>query len=483
METNRYISPLSERYASKEMQYIFSQDMKFTTWRKLWIALAETEMELGLNKDGKPVITQEMIDELKAHVEDINYDVAREREKQVRHDVMSHVYAYGQQCPKAAGIIHLGATSCYVGDNTDVIIMREGLRLVRKKLINVIAELAKFADAYKDMPTLAFTHFQPAQPTTVGKRATLWCNEFMMDLEDLDYVLSTMKLLGSKGTTGTQASFRELFNDDNETIDKIDPMIAKKMGFDACVPVSGQTYSRKLDTRVCNVLAGIAASAHKMSNDIRLLQHLKEVEEPFEKNQIGSSAMAYKRNPMRSERIASLSRCIMIDALNPAITSATQWFERTLDDSANKRLSVAEGFLACDGVLDLCLNVVDGLVVYPKVIEKRLRSELPFMATENIMMDVVKLGGNRQELHERIRQLSMEAGKHVKEEGKENNLLELIAADEMFPMGEAELEESMIPSKYVGRSVYQVEKYLAEVVRPVLDANKDFLGVTAEINV
>ncbi|MBE5907263.1 MAG: adenylosuccinate lyase [Lachnospiraceae bacterium] len=483
METNRYISPLSERYASKEMQYIFSQDMKFTTWRKLWIALAETEMELGLNKDGKPVITQEMIDEMKAHVDDINYDVAREREKQVRHDVMSHVYAYGQQCPKAAGIIHLGATSCYVGDNTDVIIMREGLRLVRKKLINVIAELAKFADAYKDMPTLAFTHFQPAQPTTVGKRATLWCNEFMMDLEDLDYVLSTMKLLGSKGTTGTQASFRELFNDDNEIIDKIDPMIAKKMGFDACVPVSGQTYSRKLDTRVCNILAGIAASAHKMSNDIRLLQHLKEVEEPFEKNQIGSSAMAYKRNPMRSERIASLSRYIMIDALNPAITSATQWFERTLDDSANKRLSVAEGFLACDGVLDLCLNVVDGLVVYPKVIEKRLRSELPFMATENIMMDVVKLGGNRQELHERIRQLSMEAGKHVKEEGKENNLLELIAADEMFPMGEAELEESMIPSKYVGRSVYQVEKYLADVVRPVLDANKDILGVTAEINV
>lgn len=483
METNRYISPLSERYASKEMQYIFSQDMKFSTWRKLWIALAETEMELGLNKDGKPVITQEMIDELKAHVDDINYDVAKEREKQVRHDVMSHVYAYGQQCPKAAGIIHLGATSCYVGDNTDVIIMREGLRLVRKKLINVIAELAKFADAYKDMPTLAFTHFQPAQPTTVGKRATLWCNEFMMDLEDLDYVLSTMKLLGSKGTTGTQASFRELFNDDNETIDKIDPLIAKKMGFDGCVPVSGQTYSRKLDTRVCNVLAGIAASAHKMSNDIRLLQHLKEVEEPFEKNQIGSSAMAYKRNPMRSERIASLSRYIMIDALNPAITSATQWFERTLDDSANKRLSVAEGFLACDGVLDLCLNVVDGLVVYPKVIEKRLRSELPFMATENIMMDVVKLGGNRQELHERIRQLSMEAGKHVKEEGKENNLLELIAADEMFPMGEAELEESMIPSKYVGRSVYQVEKYLSEVVRPVLDANKELLGVTAEINV
>ncbi|MCR4999509.1 MAG: adenylosuccinate lyase [Lachnospiraceae bacterium] len=483
METNRYISPLSERYASKEMQYIFSQDMKFRTWRKLWIALAETEMELGLNEDGKPVITQEMIDELKAHAEDINYDVAREREKQVRHDVMSHVYAYGQQCPKAAGIIHLGATSCYVGDNTDVIIMREGLQLIRKKLVNVIYELSKFADANKDLPTLAFTHFQPAQPTTVGKRATLWCNEFMMDLEDLDYVLSTLKLLGSKGTTGTQASFRELFNDDNETIDKIDPLIAKKMGFDGCVPVSGQTYSRKMDTRVCNILAGIAASAHKMSNDIRLLQHLKEVEEPFEKNQIGSSAMAYKRNPMRSERIASLSRYVMIDALNPAITSATQWFERTLDDSANKRLSVAEGFLATDGVLDLCLNVVDGLVVYPKVIEKRLRSELPFMATENIMMDAVKLGGNRQELHERIRQLSMEAGKNVKVEGKENNLLELIAEDDTFPVGMAELEESMIPSKYVGRSVYQVEKYLSEVVQPVLDANKDLLGMTAEINV
>jgi adenylosuccinate lyase len=459
------------------MQFVFSADKKFTTWRKLWVALARAEMKLGLP------VTQAQVDELEANIENIDYEVAKEREKLVRHDVMSHVYAYGQVCPNAKGIIHLGATSCYVGDNTDVIIMREGLRLVRKKLINVIAELAKFADAYKDMPTLAFTHFQRAQPTTVGKRATLWCNEFMMDLEDLDYVLSTMKLLGSKGTTGTQASFRELFNDDNEIIDKIDPMIAKKMGFDACVPVSGQTYSRKLDTRVCNILAGIAASAHKMSNDIRLLQHLKEVEEPFEKNQIGSSAMAYKRNPMRSERIASLSRYIMIDALNPATTSATQWFERTLDDSANKRLSVAEGFLACDGVLDLCLNVVDGLVVYPKVIEKRLRSELPFMATENIMMDVVKLGGNRQELHERIRQLSMEAGKHVKEEGKENNLLELIAADEMFPMGEAELEESMIPSKYVGRSVYQVEKYLAEVVRPVLDANKDILGVTAEINV
>ncbi|MCR4868491.1 MAG: adenylosuccinate lyase [Lachnospiraceae bacterium] len=483
MGTDRYISPLSERYASKEMQYIFSEDKKFSTWRKLWIALAETEMELGLSEDGKPVITQDMIDEMKQHITDINYDVARAREKEVRHDVMSHVYAYGQQCPKAAGIIHLGATSCYVGDNTDVIIMREGLELVRKKVLNVIAELAKFADEYKDQPTLAFTHFQPAQPTTVGKRATLWCNEFMTDLEDIDYVISTMKLLGSKGTTGTQASFLELFNGDDETIDKIDPTIAKKMGFDACVPVSGQTYSRKLDTRVLNVLAGVAASAHKMSNDIRLLQHLKEVEEPFEKNQIGSSAMAYKRNPMRSERIASLSRYVMIDALNPAITSATQWFERTLDDSANKRLSVAEGFLTIDGILDLCINVVDGLVVYPKVIEKRLMAELPFMATENIMMDCVKNGGNRQELHERIRQLSMKAGKNVKEMGGENNLLELIAEDDTFPVTLEALKASMDPKKYVGRSPRQVEKYLEEVVRPVLDENKEILGMTAEINV
>ena len=375
MSTDRYVSPLSERYASKEMQYIFSPDMKFRTWRRLWIALAETEKELGLN------ITQEQIDELKAHAEDINYDVAKERERQVRHDVMSHVYAYGVQCPKAKGIIHLGATSCYVGDNTDIIVMTEALKLVKKKLVNVIAELSAFADKYKDQPTLAFTHFQPAQPTTVGKRATLWTQEFLLDLEDLEYVLGTMKLLGSKGTTGTQASFLELFDGDQETIDKIDPMIAQKMGFKQCYPVSGQTYSRKVDTRVMNVLAGIAASAHKMSNDIRLLQHLKEVEEPFEKSQIGSSAMAYKRNPMRSERIASLSRYVMVDALNPAITSATQWFERTLDDSANKRLSIPEGFLAIDGILDLCLNVVDGLVVYPKVIEKHMMAELPFMAT------------------------------------------------------------------------------------------------------
>ena len=483
MSTDRYASPLSERYASKEMQYIFSQDMKFSTWRKLWIALAETEMELGLSENGKPVITQEQIDELKAHVNDINYDVAKEREKLVRHDVMSHVYAYGQQCPKAAGIIHLGATSCYVGDNTDIIVMNEALKLVHKKLVSVIAELANFAEKYKDQPTLAFTHFQPAQPTTVGKRATLWTQEFLMDLEDLEYVQSTLKLLGSKGTTGTQASFLELFDGDQETIDKIDPMIAEKMGFKACYPVSGQTYSRKVDTRVLNVLAGIAASAHKMSNDIRLLQHLKEVEEPFEKNQIGSSAMAYKRNPMRSERIASLSRYVMVDALNPAITSATQWFERTLDDSANKRLSVPEGFLAIDGILDLCLNVVDGLVVYPKVIYKHFMAEIPFMATENIMMDAVKQGGNRQELHEKIRQLSMEAGKTVKEEGKDNNLVDLIAADPAFGLTKEQIEANLKPELYVGRAPRQVDVFLRDVVRPILDDNKEELGVKAEINV
>ncbi|WP_454972098.1 adenylosuccinate lyase [Dorea sp.] len=477
MSNDRYTSPLSERYASKEMQYIFSPDKKFRTWRKLWIALAETEKELGLD------ITEEQIEELKAHADDINYDVAKEREKVVRHDVMSHVYAYGKQCPNAKGIIHLGATSCYVGDNTDIILMSEALEIVRKKLINVIAELAKFADAHKNLPTLAFTHFQPAQPTTVGKRATLWMQEFMMDLEDLEYVKGSLKLLGSKGTTGTQASFLELFDGDQETIDKIDPMIAKKMGFETCYPVSGQTYSRKVDTRVVNVLAGIAASAHKMSNDIRLLQHLKEIEEPFEKSQIGSSAMAYKRNPMRSERIASLSRYVMVDAMNPAITSATQWFERTLDDSANKRLSVPEGFLAIDGILDLCLNVVDGLVVYPKVIEKRLMSELPFMATENIMMDAVKAGGDRQELHERIRELSMEAGRNVKEKGLDNNLLELIAADPAFNLSLEELQKTMDPAKYVGRAPVQVDAYLKNIVNPMLEANKDILGVTAEINV
>ena len=477
MSTDRYVSPLSERYASKEMQYIFSPDMKFRTWRRLWIALAETEKELGLN------ITQEQIDELKAHAEDINYDVAKERERQVRHDVMSHVYAYGVQCPKAKGIIHLGATSCYVGDNTDIIVMTEALKLVKKKLVNVIAELSAFADKYKDQPTLAFTHFQPAQPTTVGKRPTLWTQEFLLDLEDLEYVLGTMKLLGSKGTTGTQASFLELFDGDQETIDKIDPMIAEKMGFKECYPVSGQTYSRKVDTRVANILAGIAASAHKMSNDIRLLQHLKEVEEPFEKSQIGSSAMAYKRNPMRSERIASLSRYVMVDALNPAITSATQWFERTLDDSANKRLSIPEGFLAIDGILDLCLNVVDGLVVYPKVIEKHMMAELPFMATENIMMDAVKAGGDRQELHERIRELSMEAGKTVKVEGKDNNLLELIAADPAFNLSLEDLQRSMDPKKYIGRAKEQTERFVNTVVQPILDSHKELLGVKAEINV
>lgn len=477
MSTDRYVSPLSERYASKEMQYIFSPDKKFRTWRKLWIALAEAEHELGLN------ITEEQINELKAHADDINFDVAKEREKVVRHDVMSHVYAYGVQCPNAKGIIHLGATSCYVGDNTDIIIMTEALQLVKKKLVNVMNELSKFAMEYKALPTLAFTHFQPAQPTTVGKRASLWLQELVLDMEDLDHCLENMKLLGSKGTTGTQASFLELFDGDHEKIKTLDKKIAEKMGFKACFPVSGQTYSRKVDTRVANVLAGIAASAHKFSNDIRLLQHLKEIEEPFEKTQIGSSAMAYKRNPMRSERIASLSRYVMVDALNPAITSATQWFERTLDDSANKRLSIPEAFLAIDGILDLYLNVVDGLVVYPKVIEKRLMSELPFMATENIMMDAVKAGGDRQELHERIRTLSMEAGRNVKEKGLDNNLLELIAADPAFNMSLEELKKTMDPSKYTGRSEQQVEEFVAEVIKPILDENKEFLGLKAEINV
>ena len=478
MDTDRYVSPLSERYASKEMQYIFSPDMKFSTWRRLWIALAETEMELGLKQ-----ITPDMIAEMKEHITDINYDVAKEREKQVRHDVMSHVYAYGVQCPKAKGIIHLGATSCYVGDNTDIIVMNEALKLVRKKLLNVIDNLAKFAEEYKDLPTLAFTHFQPAQPTTLGKRATLWINEFMMDLEDLDYVQSTLKLLGSKGTTGTQASFLELFGNDQETIDKIDPMIAKKMGFENCYPVSGQTYSRKVDARVLNILGGIAQSATKMSNDIRLLQHLKEVEEPFEKNQIGSSAMAYKRNPMRSERIASLSRYVIIDTLNPAVTAATQWFERTLDDSANKRLSVPEGFLAIDGILDLCNNVTNGLKVYPKVIEKRLMSELPFMATENIMMDAVKEGGDRQEYHEKIRVLSMEAGRRVKEEGKDNELITLIAEDPAFNVTEEDIKDILKPELYTGRASRQVDNYLKNYVNPVLDKNKEFLGLNSEINV
>ncbi len=474
---DKYQSPLSERYASREMQYIFSPDKKFKTWRKLWIALAETEMELGLP------VTQEQIDELKASAEDINYEVARERERLVRHDVMSHVYAYGQQCPRARGIIHLGATSCYVGDNTDIILMTEGLRLVRRKLINVMAELARFADSYKNQPTLAFTHFQPAQPTTVGKRATLWLQELCLDLEDLDHVLGSMKLLGSKGTTGTQASFLELFEGDHDKCRRADQMIAEKMGFEGCYPVSGQTYSRKVDTRVLNVLAGIAQSAHKFSNDIRLLQHLKEIEEPFEKNQIGSSAMAYKRNPMRSERIASLSNYVMSDVINPMLVASTQWFERTLDDSANKRLSIPEGFLAVDGILDLYLNVVDGLVVYPKVIEKHFMAELPFMATENILMDAVKAGGDRQELHEKIRQLSMEAGRNVKEKGLENNLLELIAQDPAFGLSLEELEKTMEPARYVGRAPQQVDEFLTEVVNPVLEANREILGMKADITV
>ena len=474
---DRYQSPLSERYASKEMQYIFSPDKKFKTWRKLWVALAETERELGLD------IGQEQIDELKAHMDDINYDVARERERLVRHDVMSHVYAYGQQCPKAKGIIHLGATSCYVGDNTDIIIMAEALKLVKRKLINVMAKLAGFADAYKDQPTLAFTHFQPAQPTTVGKRAALWLHDLSLDLEDLEYVQSSLKLLGSKGTTGTQASFLELFDGDHDKCRRADEMIAAKMGFETCYPVSGQTYSRKIDTRVINVLAGIAQSAHKFSNDVRLLQHLKEVEEPFEKDQIGSSAMAYKRNPMRSERIASLSNYVMSDVMNPMLVASTQWFERTLDDSANKRLSVPEGFLAVDGILDLYLNVVDGLVVYPKVIEKHFMAELPFMATENIMMDAVKAGGDRQELHERIRVLSMEAARNVKEKGLDNNLLELIAADAAFGLSMEELKKAMEPARYVGRAPQQVEEFLDGVIRPILEENRMDLGMTAEITV
>ena len=474
---DRYESPLSKRYASKEMQEVFSQDRKFRTWRKLWIALAESEMELGLP------VTQEQIDELKEHAEDINYEVAEAREKVVRHDVMSHVYAYGQQCPKAKGIIHLGATSCYVGDNTDIIIMRDALAIIHRKLVNVIANLADFADRYKDLPCLAFTHYQPAQPTTVGKRATLWINEFMIDLADLAYVTDSLLLLGSKGTTGTQASFLELFNGDHAKCREIDRKIAEKMGFKGCYPVSGQTYSRKVDTRVLNILAGIAASATKFSNDIRLLQHMKEIEEPFEKTQIGSSAMAYKRNPMRSERIASLSRYILSAAINPAVTSSVQWFERTLDDSANKRISVPEAFLACDGVLDLMLNVSEGLVVYPKVIRKHLMAELPFMATENIMMDAVKAGGDRQELHERIRTLSMEAGRNVKEEGKENNLLDLIAADPVFGLTREELEGCLVPERYTGRAKEQTEEYLAEVVRPMLEENRKELGVKAEINV
>ncbi len=477
MSTNTYESPLNSRYASKEMQYIFSPDKKFSTWRKLWIALAESEKELGLD------ITDEQIAEMKEHIYDINYDVAKEREKEVRHDVMSHVFAYGVQCPKAKGIIHLGATSCYVGDNTDIIIMTEALQLVKKKLINLIGELAKFAEANKDLPTLAFTHFQPAQPTTVGKRATLWLEDLMMDLEDVDYQLSKAKLLGCKGTTGTQASFLELFEGDHEKCKELDRKIAAKMGYDSSFPVSGQTYPRKLDSQMLNVLSLIAQSAYKFSNDIRLLQHLKQIEEPFEKSQIGSSAMAYKRNPMRSERIGSLARYVIVDALNPAITAATQWFERTLDDSANKRISIPEAFLAVDAILNLYINVVDGLVVYDKVIYQQFMREIPFMATENIMMDAVKKGGDRQELHERIRVHSMAAGRTVKIEGKENNLAELIANDPAFGLTLDEINAVMKPENFVGRAPQQVEDFLNDFVKPALEKNKDLLGVEVEINV
>ncbi len=477
MQENTYTSPLSERYPSKEMKYLFSPEMKFRTWRRLWIALAEAEKELGLD------ITEAQIEELIANKDDINFAEAKAREKEVRHDVMSHVYAYGLQCPEAKGIIHLGATSCYVGDNTDIIIMAEGLKLIRKKLINTIARLAAFADKYKDLPTLGFTHYQAAQPTTVGKRASLWLNDLVIDLEDLDYVLESLKLLGSKGTTGTQASFLELFAGDHDKCRRLDQLIAEKMGFDSCYPVSGQTYSRKIDSRVLNVLAGIAQSAHKFSNDIRLLQHMKEVEEPFEKHQIGSSAMAYKRNPMRSERMASLANYVMSDAMNPQLTAATQWFERTLDDSANKRISVSEAFLATDSILELYINVSEGLVVYPQVIRAHLMAELPFMATENIMMDAVKAGGDRQELHERIRVHSMDAAKVVKEQGLPNDLIDRIAADPVFKVSKEALQKVLKPENYVGRAPEQTAEFLDGVIKPILAENAELLGIEAEINV
>lgn len=465
-----YTSPLSERYAGKEMKYIFSPEKKFRTWRRLWTALARAEKQLGLR------ITDEQIEELEKYADNINFDVAKERERQVRHDVMSHVYAYGVQCEKARGIIHLGATSCYVGDNTDIILMREALNLVKGKLISLIKALSRFADSYKELATLGFTHFQPAQPTTVGKRAALWLQDFVYDFEDLNYTLSNLKLLGSKGTTGTQASFLELFDGDIEKVDALDPIIAGEMGFEAAADVSGQTYSRKVDIRVMNVLNGIAVSASKMATDIRLLQHLKEIEEPFENDQIGSSAMAYKRNPMRCERICSLARYVMSDALNPSLTAASQWFERTLDDSANKRLSIPEAFLAIDGILNLCINVCSGLVVYPKVIKKHLNEELPFMATENILMDAVKAGGDRQELHEKIRRLSMEAGRAVKEEGKANDLLQRIKEDKSFNLDEDRLAEILNPALYTGCASHQVEKYLKNVIGPILDQNKAMSG-------
>ncbi|MBU5432436.1 adenylosuccinate lyase [Intestinimonas sp. MSJ-38] len=472
-----YETPLNSRYASEEMKYLFSSQYKFSTWRKLWIALAESEQELGLP------ITDEQLNEMRAHIDDIDFDKAAEYEKKFRHDVMAHVHTYGECCPKARGIIHLGATSCYVGDNTDVIIMREGLKILLSKLLEVLRSLSAFAEEYKGMPTLAYTHYQPAQPTTVGKRATLWANDILMDIEEVEKLMGELKLLGSKGTTGTQASFLELFDGDYSKVRQLDGLIAKKMGFESCVPVSGQTYTRKVDFKVLSVLSLIAQSAAKFSNDMRLLQHMKEMEEPFEKNQIGSSAMAYKRNPMRCERMAALARYLMIDSLNPAITAATQWFERTLDDSANKRLSIAEAFLCCDAVLNLYENVSAGLVVYPKMIEKHLREELPFMATENIMMDAVRRGGDRQELHEHIREHSMDAARQVKLEGKSNDLLHRIAQDPIFGVTEQELEGILQPEKYIGCAAMQTEDFLRECVQPVLDRHADIHAGKAEINV
>jgi adenylosuccinate lyase len=472
-----YESPFNTRYASEEMQLLFSPDTKFKTWRKLWIALAKAEKQLGLN------ITDEQITELEKYKDDINYDVAEEEEKKLRHDVMAHVHAYGFQCPKAKGIIHLGATSCYVGDNTDVIIMREGLKLIRKKLLNVISQLSDFALKYKDLPALAYTHLQPAQLTTVGKRATLWINELMMDLEDIDFRIASLKLLGSKGATGTQASFVELFDGDTQKIKKLEEIIAREIGFDGVVPVSGQTYSRKVDSQVLNVLSGIAQSAYKFGNDLRILQNFKEMEEPFEKTQIGSSAMPYKRNPMRSERICALARYVIIDSLNPAITASTQWFERTLDDSANKRISVAEAFLAVDAILNIYINIADGLVVYPKVIRQRIMKELPFMASENIMMSAVKKGGDRQQLHELIRVHSMEAGKRVKEEGLDNDLIDRICGDKAFNLSRDEIESVLQPEYYTGRSAQQTEEFIQDYIKPVLDKNKDLLGYSANLKV
>ena len=480
MKKDRFISPFSERYASEEMQYLFSPDKKFSTWRKLWVALAESEKELGLEKEGKPVITDEMIEEMKAHLYDINYEEAEELEKQLRHDVMSHIHAYAKQCPKAAGIIHLGATSCYVGDNTDIIVMKEALELIKKKLVNVIKLLSDFADKYKSLPTLGYTHFQAAQPTTVGKRATLWLQDFLMDLNDLEYVSSSLRLLGCKGTTGTQASFVELFEDKNIP-EELDKLIAKKMGFNNYYPVSGQTYSRKVDARVYNILVGIATSSSKMSNDLRLLQHLKEVEEPFEKSQVGSSAMPYKRNPMRSERIASLSRYVIVNSLNSDTTASSQWLERTLDDSANRRIAISEGFLATDAILDLCINVTDGLVVNEKVIEKNLQEELPFMITENILMDKVKEGGNRQELHEEIRKLSLEASAHIKQEGLDNDLFKRMCESKILNISKDKQKEYLDASKYIGRALEQVSEFLTNDVKPVLEKHKDLLGVKVVI--